>query len=60
MDKAEYTVAFNFGEFNKKLKTEVQQKHSIPIAINVDKVKLKVDRQGNIIEVEGDKKNGSN
>ena len=63
MDKAEYPVTFNFGEFNRKRnaevkaaiqKTEKDQKHNIPIKINVDKVKLTVDRQGKIIEVEGD------
>lgn len=64
-EKAVYPVTFNFGEFNEKLKAEVQkeiqktkkaQEHNIPIVINVDKLKLKVDRQGKIIEVEGDLK----
>ena len=62
MDKAEYPVTFNFEEFNRKInaevktaiqKTEEDQKHNIPIKINVDKVKLTVDRQGNLIGVEG-------
>ena len=62
-DKAEYPVTFKFGEFKGNLKTEVQkeiqktkkaQEHNIPIVINVDKLKLKIDRQGKIIEVEGD------
>lgn len=63
MDKAEYPVTFNFGEFNKKVsaevksaiqKTEEEQKHNIPIKIDVGKVKLIADRQGNLIGVEGD------
>ena len=63
MDKAEYPVTFNFGEFNKEInaevkaaiqKTEEEQKHDIPIKIDVGKVKLTVDRQGNLIGVEGD------
>lgn len=63
MDKAEYPVTFNFEQFNKKINAEVKaaiqktdedQKHNIPIKINVGKVKLIVDRQGNLIGVEGD------
>lgn len=63
MDKAEYPVTFNFEEFNRKInaevkaaiqKTEEDQKHNIPIKINVGKVKLTVDRQGNLIGAEGD------
>ena len=62
-EKIVYPVTFNFGEFHKKLDTEVKaaiektkydEKHNIPITINVDKVKLTVDRKGNIIGVEGD------
>ena len=62
MDKAEHPVTFNFGEFNKKVSAEVkaaiqseeEQKHNIPIKIDVGKVKLIADRQGNLIGVEGD------
>lgn len=61
-EKAVYTVTFNFGEYYEKLKADVQKTtqtkgalgHNIPLAIYLNKVKLKVDRQGKIIEVEGE------